>query len=138
MNRIDLQLLADLRVREAEVLLNNGCFEGAYYLAGYAIECALKACIAKLIREHEFPDKKFANDSYTHDPERLLLLTGRKTEHAAEEQVDPLFAWSWGVVKDWSESARYAHPVVEKQALDLFAAVTDPQHGVLPWIKKSW
>lgn len=138
MNRADLQALADLRVREAELLLNNGCFEGAYYLIGYAVECALKACIAKLIREYEFPDKKLVNDSYTHDLEKLLTLTGHETDHVAEEQANPTFAWSWGVVKDWSENARYTCPVAEKEARDLFSAVADPQHGVLPWIKKWW
>jgi HEPN domain-containing protein len=29
------------------VLLEAGLYAGAYYLAGYAVECALKACIAK-------------------------------------------------------------------------------------------
>jgi len=31
---------------------------GAYYLMGYAIECAFKAAISKQIKEHDFPDKK--------------------------------------------------------------------------------
>jgi HEPN domain-containing protein len=48
MNRADLQQLAELRITEAKVLLDNGFYAGAYYLAGYAVECALKACIAKL------------------------------------------------------------------------------------------
>jgi hypothetical protein len=56
MNRADLQALADLRVKEATILLDANCFEGAYYLLGYAIECALKACIAKQIKQHDFPD----------------------------------------------------------------------------------
>ena len=49
-----------MRVKEAAVLLQNGCPEGAYYLAGYAVECALKACVAKQTREHDFPDRKSA------------------------------------------------------------------------------
>ncbi len=47
MNRSDLQNLATIRLRDAEVLLDNGRYDGAYYLLGYVIECALKACIAK-------------------------------------------------------------------------------------------
>ncbi len=138
MNRTELQVLADLRLREAEVLLNNGCFEGAYYLVGYAVECGLKACIAKLIREHEFPDKKFVNDSHTHDLERLLTLSGTAIHHAAEERADPSFASNWAVVKDWSESKRYVSLIAESESRGLFSAVTDAQHGVLPWIKKWW
>jgi hypothetical protein len=44
-NRAEFQKLADLRAREAGVLLAARCYDGAYYLAGYAVECALKACI---------------------------------------------------------------------------------------------
>jgi hypothetical protein len=58
-NRTQLQQLAEERVRDAEALLNAGQWSGAYYLAGYAVEFALKACIAKLTNQHDFPDKDF-------------------------------------------------------------------------------
>jgi HEPN domain-containing protein len=47
MNRSDFHRLTEIRIKEAKVLLDRKCYEGAYYLAGYAVECALKACIAK-------------------------------------------------------------------------------------------
>lgn len=53
MKRQDLRELALLRLKEAQVLFANGCWSGAYYLAGYAIECALKACIAKKTERFE-------------------------------------------------------------------------------------
>ena len=37
------------RLREARALLGVRCWSGAYYLAGYAIECGLKACIIKYL-----------------------------------------------------------------------------------------
>ena len=43
--------LAEQRLAEAELLLANGFWSGAYYLAGYALECALKAKIASSFRE---------------------------------------------------------------------------------------
>jgi hypothetical protein len=43
MNRNDLRRLARIRLKEARVLLQAKCFDGAYYLCGYAIECGLKA-----------------------------------------------------------------------------------------------
>ena len=46
MNRSDFQQLADVRIDEAAVLFAQGKYDGAYYLAGYAVECGLKACIA--------------------------------------------------------------------------------------------
>jgi HEPN domain-containing protein len=49
--------MAMVRLKEANVLLRLGLSDGAYYLAGYAVECALKACIAKGTRRYEFPDK---------------------------------------------------------------------------------
>jgi len=75
-NRADLQLLARERIRDAKILLTNRRWAGAYYLAGYAVECALKACIAKLMKAEEFPDRSFAEKCWTHDIERLVSLAG--------------------------------------------------------------
>ena len=92
MNRNDLQNLSRLRVRESRVLLDNRCFAGAYYLLGYAVECALKACIAKQVKQHDFPDRKLINDSYTHDLEKLLNLSGLKEELLRAAQSQPSLA----------------------------------------------
>jgi HEPN domain-containing protein len=76
MNRNDFQQLSELRAKEAKALLAAGFPEGAYYLAGYAVECALKACIARKTQEFDFPEKKRVNDSHTHDLGKLLVLAG--------------------------------------------------------------
>lgn len=47
MNRKDLQELSKLRLKEAKLLIDNNSFDGAYYLCGYSVECALKAWIRK-------------------------------------------------------------------------------------------
>jgi hypothetical protein len=73
-DRSDLQALSRIRATEAKALLGLGLFDGAYYLAGYAVECALKACIAKGTRRFEFPDKRRVDSSYTHDLELLMRL----------------------------------------------------------------
>jgi HEPN domain-containing protein len=80
MNRIDFQEIAELRLQESRALLVAGLPEGAYYLAGYAVECALKSCIAKKTREHDFPEKKLVNDSHTHDIGKLLQLAELKED----------------------------------------------------------
>jgi HEPN domain-containing protein len=54
MTRWDLQKLAEDRLLDAEALLAAGRWSAAYYLAGYAVECAIKACIAKLVQEYDF------------------------------------------------------------------------------------
>lgn len=47
MDRGEFQQLSKVRLQEARALLKMGLSDGAYYLAGYAVEFALKACIAK-------------------------------------------------------------------------------------------
>jgi HEPN domain-containing protein len=132
-NRADLQKLAEERLEEAEVLLRAKKYSGAYYLAGYAVECALKACLAKRTRRHDFPEKPFADKCYTHDVEKLAVLAQLKTAIEA----DPLLKANWIVVKDWNEQARYERKTRAK-AQELYDAITDPSHGVLPWIKSHW
>ena len=80
-NRSDLQKLANVRIDDAGILLTAGRYEAAYYLLGYAVECALKACISKQIREFDFPDKKLVNESYVHDLTKLLNICGIKHLH---------------------------------------------------------
>lgn len=71
MNRRDFQELARVRLREAGALLRARHYDGAYYLAGYAVECALKACLARKVRRHEFPPKVgCVSQMYDHDASR--------------------------------------------------------------------
>ena len=138
MNRADLQEISSLRVEEARVLLRNGYYSGAYYLIGYAVECALKACIAKQIRRYDFPDRKLVNDSYTHDLERLLGVSGLKEELDSESAGNQALEENWSIVKDWSEQSRYRSDIPENEARDLFSAVTVRRNGVLSWLMRWW
>lgn len=138
MNRNDLQTLADLRVVDARVLLDAGRFPAAYYLLGYAVECALKACIAKQIKEHDFPDRQLVLDSYTHNLEQLLRISGLKPQFDLQMKANTTFEVNWTTIKDWTEAARYDNNVPEVRARDLLNAVTDPTSGVLTWLKTVW
>jgi HEPN domain-containing protein len=68
MNRADLQRLSRLRIQEARSLFKLKHYSGAYYLAGYSVECALKACLARDTPRFDFPDKELVLKSYTHKP----------------------------------------------------------------------
>lgn len=138
MNRRDLQKLSRLRLKEANILLRNNCYEGAYYLAGYAIECAIKACIAKQVKRHDFPDKKFINDSYTHDIEKLIGVSGLKAQHDKELNSNNAFSLNWTIVKDWSEQQRYNITISKVQAHDMYSAISARKNGVMKWIRKLW
>lgn len=136
MNRQDLQNLALTRLEEVEVLLNNHKYSGAYYLSGYVIECALKACIAKQTQEFDFPDKKTVMDSYTHDLEKLVKVA--KLDKELKSLLnDPDFSLRWLEVRDWSEESRYQTHNRQK-ALDIYSAITDPTHGVLQWLQQHY
>ncbi len=49
MNRATLQQLSDERIGDARALLAANQWLGAYSLAGYALECALKSCVLAYI-----------------------------------------------------------------------------------------
>ena len=138
MDRKDLQDIAKLRLNEAEILLQQGAYSGAYYLAGYSIECGLKACIAKQIREHEFPDRRFILDSYTHDLDKLLNVSGLKTALNEASEENPELDINWSIIKDWTVDSRYEHIIGEQKAKDLFEAITAEKNGILQWLRKRW
>jgi HEPN domain-containing protein len=139
MNRSDFKKLVKLRLKEARMLLDNECYEGAYYLAGYAVECALKACIAKKTKRFEFPPKpEFVRDLYKHDLTHLVKMAGLELDLKAEMKSVVNFESNWGIVKDWSEQVRYEVEVSDKQALDFYSAIVEEKHGVLSWLKKYW
>jgi HEPN domain-containing protein len=138
MNRFDLQKMAEERVADAAALLSAGRYQAAYYLCGYAIECALKACIARKTREFDFPDRKLANDSYVHDLTKLLNVAGLAQAHREEVFRNDSFAANWNIVQNWSETSRYDASITADQALIFFLAVADENNGVLAWLKKWW
>jgi hypothetical protein len=136
-NRRELQDLARLREQEARVLLEAGRWDGAYYLCGYAVECALKACIAKRVRQHDFPNRDLANQSYTPNLSQLVRVAGLEAELQAALAGDPALAVNWAIVKEWAERSRYERRQAQA-ARDLYAAIVDRRNGVLPWIRRYW
>ncbi len=137
MKRKDFQVLAALRLKEAKILLQAGCWEGAYYLAGYAAECALKACIAKKTERHDFPDRRRVNDSYTHDMQRLATLANLDSGLKQAQQLHPELNANWTIVRTWGEESRYEKPA-QADAEELVRAIAEPRHGVLQWLRLHW
>jgi HEPN domain-containing protein len=137
MNRKVFQELARIRIQEASTLLRAGHYPGAYYLIGYAVECALKACISKQVKRYDFPDKKFIADAHTHKLESLIGLSGLSLDLRRDRDAEPNLDANWLVVKDWKESFRYDIGITRQQAHDLFFACTG-RNGILSWIKRRW
>ena len=137
MNRADFQQLAEERIRDAEVLIASGRWSAAYYLAGYAVECGLKACIAKLTNQHDFPDKRRVNASYTHRVSDLIAAAELDVVWEADVSADQALDANWQIVREWTEEARYQQRTQAK-AEGLYHAVEDNLNGVMKWIKIHW
>lgn len=138
MNKSDLEALVDIRVSEAKVLLEYNNHQGAYYLAGYALECAIKACIAKQVRQYDFPNKDLAQNSHKHKLTDLLGVAGLKQKLSEKEREDPNFLLNWAVAKDWTVESRYERSIESTKANDLYKAITDTDSGILAWLKTFW
>jgi hypothetical protein len=138
MNRDDFQSLARIRLDEAKILLDSGKYNGAYYLCGYVVECALKACIAKKTNEYDFPpDRRTIEAIYSHKLEDLFGAAGLKVQFYEDMKTDKELGQIWNIVSPWTESSRY-EKWSEQKARALYDAITDPSHGVLQWITKYW
>ena len=137
LTKIDLQRLAQIRLEDAILLLKNNKASSAYYLAGYAVELALKACASKLFQNNSIPDKNLVNALYTHSLENLMASSGLLPELNAAIKNDPAFGANWGIVTKWKESSRYEFwdPIA---ATSLIQAIIDTDHGVFPWVKEHW
>ncbi|MBI2761334.1 MAG: HEPN domain-containing protein [Chloroflexi bacterium] len=137
MNRRDFQELSRIRLREADALLAAGLYDGAYYLYGYVIECALKACIAKDTQRFDFPERDRVNKSYTHNLAELVIVAQLKSQLDAEVNADQQFARYWEIVKAWRETSRYSR-MLPSDALEIEDAITHRRHGVMRWLRKYW
>ena len=134
MFRKDFQDLALVRVREAEALLAAGLFDGAYYLGGLAVECALKACIAKATQQYEFPDLNRTRRLYSHNLDDLL----REAElQDLMRNTDTQIRLEWGKVSTWRIESRYRLGVSESDATEFVRVIAAPQ-GILSWLIQYW
>lgn len=111
--------------------------DGAYYLSGYAVECALKACIAKQYAAEAWPERDFVAKCHTHNVMELVRLAGLESEHSSAVRANLALGTNWNIVKDWSERSRYERHSLTK-AQRLLGAITDTVNGVLPWIQARW
>jgi HEPN domain-containing protein len=134
--RREFQQLARMRLKDARVLIRSGNSNGSYYLTGLAVECAVKACIAKNTKRHDFPPNQNAiRDIYTHDLGKLIKAAGLQTALDLETSRSNSFNNNWGVVKAWNVESRYLTRGLN--ARDLYKAVAG-RGGVMEWLRQRW
>ena len=137
MNRSDLQKLSNTRIREAQILFAAGEYSGAYYLAGYSVECALKACFAKSVKIYDFPDRSGSGKIFTHKLSDLAKLAKLDAYLAGATQANPNLDACWLLVCNWNEESRYS-TWTKNQAEEIIKAIAERKDGILPWIKRHW
>jgi HEPN domain-containing protein len=137
LKRSDLQAYAQSKIDDAALLLANRRYSNAYYLAGYAVELGLKACIAAQVSAETLPDKSFVRNILQHDFRILIGLAGLAGALKDQEDRDASFATNWAIAAQWVPDARYeAFDPMSAQLL--VQAIGDPNSGVLQWIKTHW
>jgi HEPN domain-containing protein len=111
MHKDTLKSLTHLRLREAKFLLGGRFYSAAYYLAGYAVESALKVVVAGKFREDTIPLKRFVDNIHTHDLERLIREAGMDDDFL-EAKKHLVFRTHWQTVAEWKPEIRYTilHP----------------------------
>lgn len=117
----ELTNLARSRLDEARALFDVKKYDAAYYLAGYAVELAIKAKICQIFKWPEFPPSpqipKYCKDISdilykqlvkTHDLEMLsgmiFCLSGTTTEN---EMNKANLIHEWKTIIEWDPEDRY-------------------------------
>lgn len=136
MNRGDFQELAELHLQHGRALLDAGLYSGAYYICGYVVECALKACICKDTSVFDFKPEE-VKKARSHEFDDLIALAKLTQGIRAERNADTHLDVNWKVVEDWSVESRYRRELPNR-AQDLYVAISDPIHGVFACIKRHW
>ena len=140
MTRVEWQQLAERWLVDAKCMLDGHRWAAAYYVAGYAVECGLKACVLVRVAatpEVIFGDKKFSEKCWTHGLLELVKMANLEEARAADSEANPALGRNWLIAKDWSEKARY-QTTSHQKAKKLYDAITDPANGVMPWIRIRW
>jgi hypothetical protein len=117
---------------EAHLLHSAGRWHGSYYLAGYALELALKARICRHLAIADYPSEQYF---LTHDLTRLRLLAGLAGQFAT-----PQLAANWSTAAGWKPDVRYwpIGAITEQLASDMLGALTKGTEGLLPWLRRRW
>lgn len=123
------------KVRDARVLIREKRFPASVYIAGYAVEIALKykicrslgftrgfpetkqelnRCLADSIQIHPRPQALHITDIRNHDLSRLLTWSGE------ESRIITFFQSEWTIVTQWDPEIRYRKLRVLGRNAELF------------------
>jgi HEPN domain-containing protein len=141
-NGKELKQISISRLKAAKILIENKDYDGAVYIMGYALECALKSAICKLLNLSSYPDKGGSRDIEnifkTHRFDVLLILSGMSNDFNLNTAPRRYENWS-ELTKKWSTEIRY-EPIgsrTETEASRMYLALLEKEHGIITWINKE-
>lgn len=125
----ELRRIAQNRLKDSNVLLQNKRYSAAIYLAGYAIELMLKLKICRIFRfKHGFPENEVEFNAYKiaaggasfsptiiklkqikhHNLATLLKYSGE------EVPVLTKYPHEWACISAWGPDQRYSTRIIRK------------------------
>ncbi len=140
-NGRELKDISKARLKTVDVLLNANDWEGASYMMGYVLECALKSVICKTLHLVSYPEKigsdKIIKFFKTHDFDVLLTLSGMEDIFGFS---GPGFSsWSGFTQEypgDWSTMRYTQNPNWDGiKTKKVYTYLVDPTTGILTFIK---
>jgi HEPN domain len=113
---------ADLRLVEARILRKADQTTGAVYLAGYGVECMLKALILEATRSNKREEmmasfRGMAGHNFDWLRNQYLLSGGIR--------FPPAVARAFTLVSDWSTELRYDPSSIDPEEADAFLDAAD-------------
>lgn len=143
--------LARQRLKEAEILFQNGMCDGAFYLAGYSVELTLKAKICERLGIPNLFDETNADANSikgigeirktlkTHNLFTLLIFSGLKLKFDIDKATNKELAKANSLLFNaWDENARYK-PCGYMKSTDVekLLNLLSSSNGILSWIEQS-
>lgn len=125
-----LKKLISKRLIDSKVLLNNRRYFASIYIAGYALELALKYRISLLMQfSNGFPEDRTEFNIYYTDTSKILLRATirelRDIRHhnllvllrysGEQINIEANFTTEWNYVRNWNPEMRYTNPIIRKQ-----------------------
>jgi hypothetical protein len=150
-NPQEIKDLARQRLKEAEVLYNNGMCDGAFYLAGYSVELKLKAKICERLGIPNLFDETDVNVNSikgigeirktlkTHNLFTLLIFSGLKVKFDTDKANNKDLAKANSLLFNaWDENARYkpCGHMLDKDVEKLINLLSGA-NGILTWIENN-
>lgn len=134
-----LKELAQHRLDESRLLYPGGYYQGAYYMAGYAVEFALKALICKrlgvevFVKGHGFG--QVSDALHTHHLPTLLVFAGLFPNLQDEKIANKNLFQDWSKVSEWTEQRRYEPLTCSQQTVINFINAVE---RIMQWILKHY